>query len=162
LEVRFLPALLLIVATGCGPAIFYEEVPAGERAVAEPPREAPAPPEPAAHGDGFKDDLAVLIHEPHARDVDSSTGECKASMRALRVEVSDAIELAIAQGDFRSERCLSERAQAIGTFYRVSLGFPYRDQHGQPIVLASECPAVPLAHDARACFARAWDRHAER
>ncbi len=160
---RIALALTVVFVGGCGEATFYEETqtcPAGPpvAAAAEP---AP-PPERPGQRDGFQSNLVSLIHEPVASDAPASSRACRDSLHALRVEVSNAIDLAIGQNDFRGERCLSDKAKAIGTFYRVSLGYTYRDQHGEPIELDSACPAVALARAARGCFARPYDDEAMR
>ena len=54
---RFVSALGVIFVTGCGPAVFFEDVSTNERAAEARPVEAPARPEPPGRHDGFADNL---------------------------------------------------------------------------------------------------------
>jgi hypothetical protein len=152
---------LLAVAplAGCGSAVFYDTVRTGCEV---PPREAPAPAAPAAppptqerateivRDDGWRDSLRELIQEPPQR-LASSDPACIEDLRELKVQVSNAIDLAIAHQDWTRERCLSVTGQTVGTLYHASLGVPFVDQKGRILPLNAECSAVQMARVAQAC-----------
>jgi hypothetical protein len=139
---------------GCGSAVFYEEVPTCAAAVpvAAAP-EAIAPPERANEivvADAWDDSLRDIIHVPPSRAT-TTADTCVAELAALHAEVTEAIDLAISHRDWRRERCLSRKAQAVGTLYHAAAGYPFRDQEGRAIDLPPFCFVTQIALEAQAC-----------
>jgi hypothetical protein len=161
---RFAPlAIALCALPGCGTIAFYEDVHTSsfvERSgvsdcalatkTAPPTQVAVAAPEPPEPADGWNDSLHDLIHQPPRRP-SGDDPLCAGDLRALRTDVSNAIELAIAHQDWRRERCLSEKAQAVEVLYRVSMGYPYVDQRGELMDVPAGCFADALAREAQTC-----------
>jgi hypothetical protein len=154
---RLLLAVALTPLLGCGSAVFYETAPAGPSCAESTPPVSPKVPiaeeeraTEVVRDDGWRDSIRQLIQQPPAR-VAGSDPACIEDLRELKVEVSAAIELAVAHRDWRRERCLSITGQTLGTLYHASMGVPFVDQRGRIFELDAECSAAEMARVAQAC-----------